>query len=146
MHLLRVKKIQQSKIFLFVDNFIANISLYSLSWPNWILDAISPLKSFFKHYFNGETNKKKFGLLDFFLPAINATVFINVHDKNVLKYQWTMAIYFCHMSPFICRPSSPWVTCSDKDPDLEEWRLNGCQDSMLATVAASLETDKLSPA
>ena len=50
------------------------------------------------------------------------------------------------MSLFIYRPSSPWVTCSDKDTDLEEWRLNGCQNSMLATVAASLETDKLSPA
>jgi hypothetical protein len=38
------------------------------------LDAISPLKSFLKLYFNGKTNNF-FWTAGFFLPAINATVF-----------------------------------------------------------------------
>ena len=48
-----------SCLFLFIfsfENLIANISLYALSWLNWILDAISPLKSSFMLYFNGKTN------------------------------------------------------------------------------------------
>ena len=46
------------------------------------MDAISPLKSFLKLYFNGKMNKKKFWIARFFLPALNATVFKNMHWKT----------------------------------------------------------------
>ena len=47
--------IQKKFIRFSIENLIANISFYGL---NWILDAISPLKSFLKLYFNGKRNKK----------------------------------------------------------------------------------------
>jgi hypothetical protein len=48
-----------------IENLIANIGFYALSWPK-LNFTISPLKSFFKLYFKGKTNKSFLGCWIFF--------------------------------------------------------------------------------
>ena len=40
-----------------IENFIANISLYALSWPTLNFGCYLTFKLFFKLYYNGKTNK-----------------------------------------------------------------------------------------
>ena len=67
--------IQKFYICFSIENLIANISFYALSWPKLNFGCYLTFEIIFKLYFNGKTNKN---FLDcwIFLPAINATVFI----------------------------------------------------------------------
>ena len=52
-----------------IENFIANIHLYALSWPKLNFGCYLTFEIiFFNLYFNGKTDKKNFGLLNFVYP------------------------------------------------------------------------------
>ena len=60
------KKSQQPENYSPINNYIANISLYALSWPKFNFGCYLTFEIIFKLYFNGKTNKIFLGCWIFF--------------------------------------------------------------------------------
>ena len=89
--------------FLFsIENLIANISFYALSWPKLNFGCYFTFEIIFKLYFNGKTNIKIL-VCWIFLPAINATVFTYIigqpfKSELILMHKWEEGILLLLLS------------------------------------------------
>ena len=113
MHLSWVKKnpaIQKTFIHFSIENLIANISLYASSWLKLNFGCYLTFEIIFKALFQWKNkNKKNWGLLNFFLPTINATVFNNrifLSRYNIFFFLITYVIPLALMA--VCYSRMGW--------------------------------------
>ena len=84
-----------------IANFIANISLYALSWPKLNFGCYLTFEIIFKALFHRKNEQNFFGLLDFFYPRLMQLSLIESQTYLIQVHEWQVANNFVHFERFL---------------------------------------------